>query len=447
MKNRISTDAMAYTRNLVDFIEAHPSPFHAVAGMALELEAAGYTRLLEGNPWQLSEGGRYYVTRNGSAIMAFQIPRADFKGFQIMASHSDAPTFKLKESPEMDVAKAYTRLNVELYGGALLAPWFDRPLSVAGRLLVRDGDAIATKLVSVPRDLVMIPSLAIHMNREANAGYAYNVQRDLLPLFGDGEAGSVMDLVAEEAGVDSQAIIASDLYLVNRCPASVWGAHQEFVSSPRLDDLQCAWSSLRGFLAARATDSVAVHAVFDNEEVGSGTKQGAASTFLKDTLMRINAAMGRSPEDYLRALASSFMVSADNAHALHPNYPEKADPVNQPVLNGGIVIKFSANQKYTTDGVAAAMCRILCESADVPHQVFVNRSDILGGSTLGNLSGNQVAVNTVDVGIAQLAMHSSYETCGVADTASMVALAKALFESSITETEAGGYQLVVGQRK
>lgn len=430
------------SQEMMTFIQNHPTSFHVVAGMGEILEAAGYTRLLESTQWSLKAGGKYYVTRNGSALMAFQIPRTDYNGFMIMASHSDAPTFKLKENPEIKTAGAYTTLNVELYGGAILSPWFDRPLSIAGRLLVRDGETIRTQLVKIDRDLVLIPNLAIHMNREVNAGYKYNVQRDLLPLYGGGDARSIQRVMAEAAGVSPEAIIGSDLYLYNRTAPSIWGEGEEFMSSPRLDDTQCAYSSLRGFLESTPTNSVAVHAVFDNEEVGSSTKQGAASTFLKDTLMRINAGLGRSETDYLCSLAQSFMLSADNGHALHPNYADKTDPVNQPVLGGGAIIKYSANQKYTTDGVSAALCKTLCEGGNIPHQVFVNRSDILGGSTLGNLSGNQVAINTVDVGLAQLAMHSPYETGAVSDTACMVALARQLFDSSLVETGAGEYTFV-----
>ncbi len=369
---------------------ASPSPFHAVANMKRELDAHGYAQLLEGEEWRLEEEGKYYVIRNGSALIAFRIPKRDFTGFQIMASHSDSPSFKIKENPEMDVEGHYVKLNVEKYGGMLCAPWFDRPLSVAGRVIVRDGSRLVTRLVNIDRDLCMIPNLAIHMNREANEGYKYNVQKDMLPLYGCGGSGGMfMEDIARAAGVAQEDMIGSDLFLYNRMEGSIWGAQEEFISIGRLDDLQCAFASLQAFLEADGGESIPVHCVYDNEEVGSGTKQGAGSTFLLDTLLRINEGLGRSPGQYRQALASSFMLSADNAHGVHPNYPEKACPTNRPYLNEGIVIKYSANQKYTTDGMAAAVFTQICERAGVPVQKFLNRSDILGGSTLGNISGTR----------------------------------------------------------
>lgn len=429
-------------KELFSFIESSPSVFHAVETMKRTLEEEGYVQLLESRPWKLLEGGKYYVTRNGSSIIAFRIPKRDFAGFQIMASHSDSPSFKIKEHPEMEADHAYVRLNVEKYGGMLMAPWFDRPLSVAGRLIVREQGRIVVKLVSVDRDLVLIPNLAIHMNRESNDGYKYNVQKDLLPLYGCAEAkGTFMGQIAEAAGVEEKEILGSDLFLYNRMKGSVWGAQEEFISIGRLDDLQCVFASLKAFLSSKEGESVPVHCVFDNEEVGSSTKQGAASTFLYDTLNRINEGMGRTPQQYRQAVASSFMVSADNAHAVHPNYPEKACPSNRPYLNQGIVIKYSANQKYTTDGLSAALFREICERAGVPFQIYLNRSDIAGGSTLGCLSGNQVAVNCVDIGLPQLSMHSPYETAGIKDTQYLIQAGKLFFESSVEEDQYGVYVL------
>lgn len=427
---------------LFSFIQASPSPFHAVANMKRELDAHGYAQLLEGEEWRLEEEGKYYVIRNGSALIAFRIPKRDFPGFQIMASHSDSPSFKIKENPEMDVEGHYVKLNVEKYGGMLCAPWFDRPLSVAGRVIVRDGSRLVTRLVNIDRDLCMIPNLAIHMNREANEGYKYNVQKDMLPLYGGGGSGGMfMEDIARAAGVAQEDMIGSDLFLYNRMEGSIWGAQEEFISIGRLDDLQCAFASLQAFLEADGGESIPVHCVYDNEEVGSGTKQGAGSTFLLDTLLRINEGLGRSPGQYRQALASSFMLSADNAHGVHPNYPEKACPTNRPYLNEGIVIKYSANQKYTTDGMAAAVFTQICERAGVPVQKFLNRSDILGGSTLGNISGTQVALNSVDIGLAQLAMHSPYETGGIKDTDYLIAAAKEFFRASVVEIGSGEYRV------
>ncbi|MGN0398538.1 MAG: M18 family aminopeptidase [Blautia sp.] len=404
-------------KKLLDFIEKSPSCFHAVENMKEILKSEGFQEVKEEEKWNIEKGGSYYVTRNDSSIIAFTIPENEFGGYRIMASHSDSPTFKIKENPEMEVNKKYVKLNVERYGGMLCAPWFDRPLSVAGRVIVKDGDAFVTKLVNVDRDLLMIPNLAIHMNREVNDGYKYNAQKDMLPLYGDiSSKDTFMKTIAEAAGVEEEAILGHDLFLYNRVKGSIWGAGDEFVSSARLDDLQCAFSSLQGFLKGEKKAHLAVHCVLDNEEVGSGTKQGAASTFLYDTLVRINECLGMSYEDYVRNLAKSFMLSADNAHAVHPNHSDVADPVNRPYMNEGIVIKYSANQKYCTDAVSAAMFKDLCKKAGVPFQVFTNRSDILGGSTLGNISNTKVALNAVDIGLAQLAMHSPYETAGIKDT-------------------------------
>ena len=416
------------TEKLLDFIEKSPTAFQAVDEMQKRLTENGFEVLSEKEYWKLVPGGKYLVTRNNSALIAFCIPEKESRVFHIMASHSDSPSFKIKENPEIKVDNSYVKLNVEKYGGMLMAPWFDRPLSVAGRVIIRRNGGLKEKLVNIKRDLVMIPNLAIHMNREANNGVSYNPQKDLQPLFAVGNTDrTLLEIIAEQTGVKKEDIISHDLFLYNRMPGTIWGADKEFVSSARLDDLQCAFASMEGLLRAQNYGSIAVHCVMDNEEVGSGTKQGAASTFLKDTLLRINMGLGRTYEEYLMTLAGSFMVSADNAHALHPNYTDKTDPTNHPVLNKGIVIKFNANQKYCTDAVSAAIFKELCTKAGVPYQTFVNRSDIAGGSTLGNISNTQVPMNTVDIGLPQLAMHSPYETAGVKDTEYLVRAAEELF--------------------
>lgn len=418
------------SQQLLEFIENSPTCFHAVQAMTDILSAEGFTELKENQKWHIENGGRYFVTRNGSSLIAFTVPVQEMKGMHIIASHSDSPSFKIKENPELESEGHYIRLNVEGYGGMIRAPWFDRPLSVAGRVIVKDKaqGGFRSILVDIGRDLVMIPNLAIHMDRQINDSCKYNIQKDMLPIYGDLSAkGTFMKLIADTAGVPEEEILGHDLFLYNRQKGTVWGASGEFLSCSRLDDLQCAFASLKGFLAGKRQEYLAVHCVLDNEEVGSVTKQGAASTFLYDTLTRIHTSLGLSQEDYLIHLADSFMISADNAHAVHPAHTDKADPANRSYINGGIVIKFSASQKYCTDGVSAAIFRDLCQRAGVPVQTFVNRSDMAGGSTLGNISNTQVALNTVDIGLPQLAMHSPYETAGVKDTGYLIRAAEEFF--------------------
>lgn len=427
------------SKELVSFIQKSPTAFHAVEQMRSLLKDNGYEELLEGRKWHIEPGHRYFVTRNNSSIIALNLgTQLDNYSFNVAASHSDSPTFKLKENAELEVRGKYTQLNTEGYGGMLCATWFDRPLSIAGRVLVKEGDSYITRLLKIDRDLVLIPNVAIHMNRAVNDGFAYNKQVDLLPLFGGTEtkAGDLKALIAKELNVNEEDICGEDLYLYNRMSPSIWGVHEEFISSPQLDDLQCAFTSLQGFLKGSNDQSINVFACFDNEEVGSGTKQGAASTFLYDVLHRINNALGKDDEDYYRALAASFMLSADNAHAVHPNHPEKTDVNNCVYMNEGVVVKSHAGQKYTSDGVSIAVFKGICEKAGVPVQFFANRSDVVGGSTLGNIAMAQVSMNSVDIGLPQLAMHSSYETAGIKDTYYMIQVMEEFFNSHIEETSA-----------
>lgn len=424
-------------KELMTFIKKSPTCFHAVANMKEELLANGYEELLEAEVWKVKPGGRYVVTRNGSSIIALQVGNdLSNYSFNVAASHSDSPTFKVKENAELVVKGKYTQLNTEGYGGMLCATWFDRPLSLAGRVLVKEGNRFLTKLVKIDRDLLMIPNVAIHMNREVNDGFAYNKQIDLLPLFGgaDTEKGAYKKIIADELGVKIEDIYGMDMFLYNRNEPSIWGLHEEFISCPQLDDLQCAFTSLKGFLKGHNEKSINVFACFDNEEVGSGTKQGAGSTFLYDTLHRINDALGLDQESYHRALAGSFMLSADNAHAVHPNHPEKTDANNCVYMNEGIVVKSHAGQKYTTDAVSTAIFKGLCENVNVPVQFFANRSDVAGGSTLGNISQAQVSMNSVDIGLPQLAMHSSYETAGIKDTYYMIQVMEEFYHTHFTQT-------------
>ena len=415
--------------SFLNFVEQSPTAFHAVANLKDLLRQAGFRELKEKDPWLVDDGGKYFVSRNDSALIAFAIPRTGFASFRIAAAHSDSPAFKLKPRFEDGVEGAYLRLNVEKYGGMILSTWLDRPLSVAGRLVIRDGDGIATRLVNLDRDAMLIPSMPIHFNREVNDGYKWNPQVDLLPLYAEaGQEGSLMRELAEAAGVGAEQVLAHDLFLYSRQPGSVWGAEDAFFSCGRIDDLECAWGCVKALTEAEAREHIQVCAVFDNEEVGSRTKQGADSTFLYDTLTRVGFALGASDGEIRAAMADGFMVSADNAHAMHPNHPEKYDRQNRVYMNRGVVIKHNANQKYTTDAVSDAVFTLVCEKAGVPVQHFANRSDMAGGSTLGNLSNAHVSMNTVDIGLAQLAMHSACETAGTKDLDYLIRAMRAFWD-------------------
>ncbi|MCR4672687.1 MAG: M18 family aminopeptidase [Lachnospiraceae bacterium] len=420
---------MNYAEKLIDFIEKSPVSFQAAANAAALLSEAGFEELAEDQRWSIAPGGKYYVVRNDSALIAFAVPES-FNSVHIAAAHTDSPYFKIKENPEISRGGSYAVLNVEKYGGMLQEPWFDRPLSVAGRIIVKEEGRLVSKLIDFKKDMLIIPSIAIHMDREANEGRKKNPQEDMLPLYGLCGEGSTPDLMQEAAdlaGVGRDDILGSDLFVYNRQKGTIWGNNGEFVSAPRLDDLQCVFSGLTGFIAGKKEKALSVFAALDNEEVGSSTRQGAASGFLKDTLHRIYNSLCRDFEQYQTDLANGFMLSMDNAHALHPNYLAKADPVNRPVIGGGVVLKFSGNQKYCTDGYSAAVFREICSCAGKKLQVFTNRSDIPGGSTLGNISNNQVAIPSADIGIAQLAMHSPFETAGTSDTKDMAEIAEAFF--------------------
>ncbi len=421
-------------QKLTAFLDGAKSVYHAAAQIAAELEQAGYTCLQESQNWDLMPGGKYYLTRGGTAVMAFRIPEGTPKGFMMSASHADRPTFKVKENGTL--AGKYTRLAVERYGGMLMGTWLDRPLSVAGRVLVQTDRGIESKLVDIDRDLLLIPNVAIHMNRQANEGYKWNPAVDLLPLMGGADAKERFDALLKEAA--GGEILGHDLYLYVRQKASVWGLDEEFLSSAALDDLECAWCCTQGFLKADPSGSVPVLCVFDSEEVGSSSLQGAASDLLENLLGRICAAMGW---DLTQLLASSFMVSADNAHAVHPNHPELADAANAPVMNGGVVMKFNANQRYTTDGMSGGVFRTVCKRAQVPVQTYYNRADLPGGSTLGNISLCHVSVPTVDVGLPQLAMHSSYETAGVKDVQFLVTAMQCYYETALEQIRDGNYRI------
>ncbi len=398
------------------FLDASHSVYHAIDHLEKTLSARGYVRVREQDSWDLTPGGAYYLIRGGCALIAFRVPRKHPQGFVMSASHCDRPCFKLKEN--FTLTGPYTRLGVERYGGMIMSTWLDRPLSLAGRVTVETDRGLETRLVDIDKDLLLIPSVAIHMNRQCNDGYKWNPAVDLLPLIGGKDAaGKLEKLLEEQAG---GRILGHDLYLYIRQKSSVWGIDDEYISSAALDDLQCVWGCAQGFLQAEESSSAPVLCVFDSEEVGSCSVQGAGSTFLSNTLERICQAAGW---DFQRMLAQSFLVSADNAHALHPNHPEYADGANAPVMGGGPVIKFNSNLSYCTDGLTGGLFRKVCAMADVPVQTYYNRGDLPGGSTLGRISLAQVSVPTVDIGLPQLAMHACFETAAVSDA---IALEKAM---------------------
>ena len=420
-------------KGLMDYLDASHSVFHAVEGLRKILEEAGYIRLQESSKWELVPGGKYYMTRGGASVMAFRIPEGAPKGFLMSASHADRPTFKVKENGEL--CGKYTRLAVERYGGMLMAPWLDRPLSIAGRVLVETSTGMETKLIDIDRDLLLIPNVAIHMNRKANDGYTFNPAVDLLPLMGGADAKGKLNALLEDAA--GGKILGHDLFLYVRQKAAVWGLEEEFLSSAALDDLECAYCCTEGFLNAADTGAVPVLCVFDSEEVGSSSVQGAASDLLENLLGRICKACNW---DLTEMLANSFMVSADNAHAVHPNHPEFADATNAPVMNGGVVLKFNANQRYCTDGVSGAIFRKTCEKVNVPVQSYYNRADLPGGSTLGNISLCHVSVPTADIGLPQLAMHSSFETAGVKDAGYLMDAMASYYSQAISCPADGCYE-------
>ncbi len=425
------------TRGLFSFIEKSPTCFHAVENAEKALAAAGFTRMLEGREWRPEPGKGYYVTRNQSSLIAFRAPE-HITGFMVGAAHTDSPCLKLKENMELH-PEGYTKLDAEKYGGMLVYPWLDRPLSIAGRLMVGRGDGVEARLVNLDRDLLVIPSLAIHMDRSANDAKKWDAQVDLLPLLGKGER-DVLPMLARELEIPPEEILSFDLFVYNRDKGTVLGPEEELILCPRLDDLQCVYGLLQGFLRVKGPKAMPVLALFDNEEVGSETRQGAMSTFLSDVLQRVCQARGLSREEYLRCVAQSLMISADNAHGVHPNHPEKAALTNRPRLGEGVVIKYGT--RYATDGPSAALMRQLLRRAGVPEQAYFNHSNVPGGGTLGNLSGTQVSMHTVDIGLAQLAMHSACETAGTADTEYLIRAMEAAFSGGILETGPECFTLV-----
>ena len=419
-----------YAKELIEFIHESPTNFHAVANAKKELLSNGFKQLFSGEAWQIEKGGKYFVTKNHSSLFAFEIGSGEIAedGFKIVCAHSDSPTFRIKPNAEMPVAGKYLKLNTEVYGGPIMYTWFDRPLSMAGRVMLRSLNPLkpATQFVNFKRPLMVIPHIAIHFNRAVNdQGNPLSKQKDMLPVIAMindtfEKDNYLVKLIAEEMGVSPEDILDFDLTLYEYEKGCLFGVNEEFISSGKLDDLAMAHAGLKAFVASEKCRKTKVLAIFDNEEVGSGTKQGAGSPILRTIVERIVFGLGGKPEDLYRAIHNSFMISADMAHALHPNYVEKHDPTNHPVMNGGPVIKFNANQKYVTDGDSAAVFETICKMAGVPCQKFVNHSDMAGGSTLGNILLSQMEMRGVDIGNPMWAMHSVRETGGVLDHAYVI---------------------------
>lgn len=398
---------------LINFLNNCPTHFHFVEKAKKMLSEAGFVELDERKRFSLERGKSYYVTRNSSAMIAFRVPET-FERIHIISAHTDSPCFRIKGKPEIKNGAMPNRLNVETYGGLLLSPWFDRPLKVAGRVFVKGADGPVEKLVELDTT-VLIPNLAIHQNREANTGWKISVQREMLPIYSEGEL-SLIDEVSNKLSVSKEEILDMDLYLSNNVDGRIWSKDSAYFSASRIDDLECAYASVVALSENSYSDNqISMIALFDNEETGSGTKQGALSDFLGNTISRIASSLGLDEEEKIMLISSSRMVSADNAHAVHPAWGEKADVTNKVFMNGGVVIKYAANQKYTTDGESGAFIKDLMDKNGIPHQDFYNNSDVNGGSTLGNLSSQKVSIRTCDIGMAQLAMHSPYETAGVKD--------------------------------
>ena len=412
-------------KRLLDFLNASPVNFLAAKNICDELEKAGFRRIDPTQPLgEVKAGDRLFVTKNDSSVYAFQIGRKTMadSGFHMICAHCDSPTFRIKPNAEMTCEGGIVKLNTEVYGGPIMSTWFDRPLTLAGRVIVRGTDALNPKtlLMHVKRPLLQISNLAIHFNRQVNDGVKLSKQKDVLPILGiindELERGNLLvNVICDELKIDRKDILDFDLYLADASPSCTFGVHDEFISSGRLDDLSMCFAGLEALLAAPAGDVTQVLAIFDNEETGSQTKQGAGSPFLSAMLKRIALAQSGTEEAYWQAVERAFMISADNAHAWHPNYSEKYDPTNHPVLGGGPVIKFNAAQKYASDAVSAAVFAEICREAGVPCQRFVNHSDVAGGSTLGNILASSIPLRGVDMGNAILAMHSCRETGSVAD--------------------------------
>lgn len=429
---------MTNINNMLHFLDASPTAFQAIDNMTKMCLEKGFKELKENELFNLEKGGKYFITRNKTSFLAFKVGKElNEPSFNIAASHSDCPSFKVK--PNGVISDKFSRLNTEVYGGPLYNPWLDRPLSLAGRIIIKEGNKIISKNFVLDEDFCIIPSVAIHMNRDANNGFKMNPQADLLPLVSDKKDFDIKAYLADKNDILKENLVGYDLYLYPRQKAYLWGHEKQFFSSFHIDNLECAYTTLVAFLESENEHNINVYACFDNEEVGSLTRQGADSDFLARNLKDIADSLSFS---YSKALADSMLLSCDNAHASHPNHPEKDDPTNHTYMNQGVVVKYNANQSYTSDGLSAAIFTSLLDEHKIPYQYFTNRSDMRGGSTLGNISNGQVSLLSLDIGLPQLAMHSPLETAGVKDVESMIDAVKVFYSIHLKMLEDGTYQLL-----
>lgn len=422
-------------KNFLKFIEDTPTAYHAAKKIKTILSQNGFCELQEQQEWKLKKGGKYFIGRNMSSVLAFVIPNTDVKGYNVAAAHLDSPTFKLKPNFCLERGN-YQSLNVEVYGGPIFSTWMDRPLGIAGRVFIKEKNQILAKLIDLNKGIAVIPNMPIHYNREVNKGVELNPQIDMLPLFQDTNIGNadLYDFIAKEINIKKEDILSSDLYLTNLDRGRFIGLNEEFILAPQIDDLECAYGILQAFLNSTPKNTINLCVLFDDEEIGSSTTQGADGTMLDVVMRRIATSLSKTEEEYYQMLAHSFMVSADNAQGFHPNHPEKYDKTNACYLNQGIVIKNAARGSYSTDGLSSAYFQAICLKANVKVQKNTNRSDILGGSTLGSISLRHVSIPSVDIGLAELAMHSAYETAGSLDLKDFIQAMKEFYNSSFDFT-------------
>ncbi|HLR35852.1 MAG TPA: M18 family aminopeptidase [Tissierellales bacterium] len=418
------SNELTLAKELINLLDECPSPFHVVERVEKDLIKEGFKKLDSKEKWEIKKGGKYFVTKNKSALIAFVVGKGEIEedGFRLIGAHTDSPTFRVKPNPEMVIENNYLKLNTEVYGGPILNTWFDRPLSLAGRVAVRSENPIKPdyKLLNIDKPIMIIPNLAVHMNRKVNEGVKINAQTQSLPLLAmvneEFEKDNyLLKVISKNLGIIKEDILDFDLFLYEYEKGNIIGLNNEFISSGRLDDLSMVHAGIKALVKSEVSNSTNIMVCFDNEEVGSMTKQGAASPMLKTILERITFALGKDREDFFRGLYNSFIVSADAAHGVHPNYTEQHDPTNRPIINKGPAIKISANQSYTSDSFSSTVYENICKAADVPVQRFVNRSDKRGGSTIGPISSSQLDIPSVDIGNPLLAMHSIRELGGVMD--------------------------------